>query len=300
MDTKLLSPALPQELEREIFELAAYCRPLCVPSLMRVAWRVNRWVKPYLFRIVLLLEPPSVETRALKGTASYPCPDDEPFARYLSTPASTFRDSTRDLCLRHVSDEITEYLLSSALNLENLWISPHFSGPLAEMMRSLRLRRLACDLRHMFGPKTPIDFTHPIFSRLTHLEFFDYGAGLKSEFVSGLASLPHLTHLAFNDRTFVASALAVLETCASLRVLIFLTVYRTRESVVDVATAQQLGRDGRFVHMCCFRYIKDWHMGALTGNDYWARAEIFIAKRKAGEVNALEYRIEEDESEKLL
>jgi hypothetical protein len=33
----------PLELEQRIFELAALSRPVCIPNLIRVAWRVKNW-----------------------------------------------------------------------------------------------------------------------------------------------------------------------------------------------------------------------------------------------------------------
>ncbi|KAJ7622099.1 hypothetical protein FB45DRAFT_1061727 [Roridomyces roridus] len=35
--------------------------------------------------------------------------------------------------------------------------------------------------------------------------------------------------------------------------------------------------------MACTEYIKDGHQGALTGEDFWSRAEAFIESRRRGE-----------------
>jgi hypothetical protein len=45
------APMLPLELEREIFEICAYLRPVSIPRLMLVACRVKEW-----FVISLLLK----------------------------------------------------------------------------------------------------------------------------------------------------------------------------------------------------------------------------------------------------
>ncbi|KAJ6463149.1 hypothetical protein C8R47DRAFT_1202082 [Mycena vitilis] len=56
----------------------------------------------------------------------------------------------------------------------------------------------------------------------------------------------------------------------------------------------ELAEDVRFVSMVS----DDWVMGALAGVDYWTRAEDFIAKRRSGEINSLEYFVDgEDISE---
>jgi hypothetical protein len=36
-------PVLPIELERQIFEICASSRPVLIPKLMLVAWRVKQW-----------------------------------------------------------------------------------------------------------------------------------------------------------------------------------------------------------------------------------------------------------------
>jgi hypothetical protein len=38
-----VSATLPLELERKIFEVAALFRPVTIPAMMRVAWRVKLW-----------------------------------------------------------------------------------------------------------------------------------------------------------------------------------------------------------------------------------------------------------------
>ncbi|KAJ7224649.1 hypothetical protein GGX14DRAFT_557508 [Mycena pura] len=46
-------PTLPAELERQVFELTALSRPVCIPRLMRVALRVKQWVEPLLYRTLI-------------------------------------------------------------------------------------------------------------------------------------------------------------------------------------------------------------------------------------------------------
>ncbi|KAJ7616528.1 hypothetical protein FB45DRAFT_1063956 [Roridomyces roridus] len=60
--------------------------------------------------------------------------------------------------------------------------------------------------------------------------------------------------------------------------------------------SEELARDPRFVWMMCAQFIQDWHMGALSGVDYWTRAEDFVTRRRAG---LLEYALENDESLRL-
>ncbi|KAJ7629850.1 hypothetical protein B0H17DRAFT_1091096 [Mycena rosella] len=51
---RLSTPALPPELERQIFEICALFRPVSIPKLMLVAWRVKQWIEPILYRTVVI------------------------------------------------------------------------------------------------------------------------------------------------------------------------------------------------------------------------------------------------------
>ncbi|KAJ7633934.1 hypothetical protein B0H17DRAFT_1217430 [Mycena rosella] len=46
-----------------------------------------------------------------------------------------------------------------------------------------------------------------------------------------------------------------------------------------------LCNEPRFVMMPLNNYIQDWQRGVLTGRDYWARADAFIAKRASGNID---------------
>ncbi|KAJ7841718.1 hypothetical protein B0H14DRAFT_3457307 [Mycena olivaceomarginata] len=59
---------------------------------------------------------------------------------------------------------------------------------------------------------------------------------------------------------------------------------------------RKLTKDPRFVIMDCRYQANDWEVGAHTGIDYWSRAGDLVAKRLSGEIDALQYRIEVDES----
>ncbi|KAJ7451506.1 hypothetical protein B0H11DRAFT_2075856 [Mycena galericulata] len=301
--SSLTLPTLPVELEKEIFEIAAYSRPLCIPKLMLVAWRVKIWVKPLLYRIVVLLGD-LWGRLCLDAREGYPYEDDQIFTRIRSTPTSVFRNSVRHLCLNLVSNPVVEFILTASSGLEDLWIlqdgAPNAS--LLPIIGPLPLKRLHCRLEYLFTPNTQIDFTHPLFSHLTHLELFTGSNLVLPELWSGLALIPCLTHLSFNYENFLHLSPMILNTCKFLRVLAFMMVDQSEYPTLieDHPELKDLAKDPRFVQMACCQYIKDWQMGALTGVDYWSRAEEFIAKRKSGEIDPLQYLIEVDESKNLV
>jgi hypothetical protein len=49
---------LPLDLERQIFETAALSRPVSIPNMMGVAWRVKHWWRDQL-DLILFSDPPS-------------------------------------------------------------------------------------------------------------------------------------------------------------------------------------------------------------------------------------------------
>ncbi|KAJ7438560.1 hypothetical protein B0H11DRAFT_1633415, partial [Mycena galericulata] len=190
-------PILPVELEKEIFEIAAYSRPLCIPKLMLVAWRVKIWVEPLLYCIVVLLG--DLELLCLDAMGGYPYEDDVDFSRIRSTPASVFKNSVRHVCLHQVSYQVAAFILSASSSLEDLWIIlDAANASLLPIIGPLPLKRLYCRLEDLFTPNTQIDFTHPLFSHLTHLELFAGSNVVLPELWSGLSLLPYLTHLSFN------------------------------------------------------------------------------------------------------
>jgi hypothetical protein len=187
------------------------------------------------------------------------------------------------LLLPWASIEDANTILSACRSVENLWISTA-DRDLLPLLEDLPLKQLSCNLKALFRPQ-PIDFTHKLFSMITHLEVF--GVSDMSGFDSpdhdkwrGLAHIPHLTNLSFNDDGIVGVWPALLRTCKSLRVLVVL-----QATIAGHPDEQELAKDPRFVAMGCEFETKDWRMGAHTGIDYWSRAEDLVAKRRSGEID---------------
>ncbi|KAJ7759698.1 hypothetical protein B0H14DRAFT_3511338 [Mycena olivaceomarginata] len=136
------------------------------------------------------------------------------------------------------------------------------------------LRRLSTTLTDVF-PATGIDFKHPLFSRLTHLELMDTLTNAVWEEWKGLTLIPNLTHLAFLIEKSLAIFQGVLAACPALWVLVFL-----HWESGDVSY-----EDTRFVCMPALPLSADWQIGARGGDDFWIRAEKFIAQRVSGQVD---------------
>ncbi|KAJ7612629.1 hypothetical protein FB45DRAFT_939432, partial [Roridomyces roridus] len=277
--------SLPPELEKSIFELTAYSEPKFVPTLKLVAWRVNEWVNKYLYRILMLR---GRETYNYDGWEDYPCDDDALFTRLKSIPPSVLRDSVRHLYLEVMPIDMCRYLLSTCTAVEDLWINQSDSS-LLDLVAALPLRRLHCHLGCLFT-QAQLDFGHPLFSNLTHIEWF-FGFPGNQEFNpsswTGLASIPHLTHLSFTEPVFLPLVPSLLQDCKLLRVLVFIldSDWMDANEASAMLSSTTPGPHFRFVLMECAAFGKDWRSGALGRGDYWDRAEAFVAKRMSNEID---------------
>ncbi|KAJ7137585.1 hypothetical protein C8R43DRAFT_1238862 [Mycena crocata] len=251
MERLSLETTLPLDLERHIFELCAHWRPVSIPTLMLVAWRVKVWVEPILYRTLLVTNDDPI--------AGYPRFTAERVRSVLESRAPTFlRSCVRNVYLDDVGDATMELVLSQCTGVENLWI------------------------RH------DLDNLIPLFARLSLKHLW------------GLADLPRLTHLSFNDDDFIDICSPLLQSCKFLVVLICLEMSTVDTEADDRAVEEGLQQDLRFVIMGCRLFRKDWKMGAHAGVDYWTRAEDFVAKRRSGEMDAFQFRISKDSSELIV
>ncbi|KAJ7604476.1 hypothetical protein FB45DRAFT_51213 [Roridomyces roridus] len=231
-----------------------------MPRLMRLAWRIKEWVEPLFYGVILLTN----HSRAYTAVRLiYPYEDDEDFTRTLSIPPEIRRTSVRHLCVND-SPRLMDQLLSSCTSVTDYW----GHSPCAANLGSLpQLIRLATQLALVFIPH-PIDFTHSLFSRITHLQVFNSLIPRDLAIWSGLAILPQLTHLAFSHMGYVDVFPELLRTCTALRVLVLVFLSGTPSHVPRVPEA--LACDLRFVCM--------------------------VRKRRSGEVDPLRFYILEDAS----
>ncbi|KAJ7614897.1 hypothetical protein FB45DRAFT_1064529 [Roridomyces roridus] len=279
------SPRIPPELEREIFEILASVDPDSVSQLILVAQRVKIWVEKYLYPIIILSYGES-NTRG-----GYPFHDSlsQSLSRFNRISPSILENAVYHLFLDGVGTHRAHSVLSSCKAVRDLWINCAHSS-LLDLAGELRLQRLQCDPLLFFRSQRNIDFGHPIFSHITHLElFFDSGAHNQEVITSvwtGLAVIPHLTHVAFSESRFLSTvAPQLLKTCGSLRVLIFLPTNVDLDA--HVPNIPHLAEDVRFVQIIVspqFSFLDDWKRGALGGRDYWSQAEALIARRRNGEI----------------
>ncbi|KAJ7669914.1 hypothetical protein DFH06DRAFT_1179472 [Mycena polygramma] len=281
---------LPQELEREIFEIAALSYPSSIPRFMLVAWRVRSWVEPLLYRTIMLC-------RMSDMAKTYLIHSKDTLLPLLVSKSDAFlTGALRNLLFLWMNAGADgQLVLSRCRGIENLFIgrsrSRSASG-LLSLVDGLPLRRLHCKLAQLFDSMGQVDFTHRLFAQITHLEILDgYGIG-RSEIWHNIARIPHLTHLSFYDPNFVDIWLTLLRTCPCLCILIGVGSLSGFQSALKAQN--ELVEDRRVVLVDCGLPVTDWKIGAYTGNDRWARAEELVAKRRSGQVDAYQYTLKYD------
>ncbi|KAJ7690196.1 hypothetical protein B0H17DRAFT_1201773 [Mycena rosella] len=247
---------LPEDLELEIFETLAMAEPFRIPSLLLVAFRVKLWIEPLLYRTI------AITADGLQRHSHWT--PEVLISAIRSKPVSFIQKFVRIENLNIIG------IQKVALHLQLISILP--------------LRRLAVSLGNLLGD-SPIDFSHPLFSQLTHLEVSDQGGPSGSEddmdVWAGLSKVPHLAHFGFASTRFLPICAQILRTCRSLRVFL-----RCGGHSHGLETAlRALKWDVRFVSMYQLEYTKDCQMGAHASEDSWSRCEDFIAKRRSGEID---------------
>ncbi|KAJ7204162.1 hypothetical protein GGX14DRAFT_647725 [Mycena pura] len=268
-----LSPGLPPELERNVFKLAALDRPLSVPILICVAWRVKQWVEPLLYR-----------TLVIDGSPMYGIPycDMDTFRRITETKSPDFlADAVRNVMVGSSHDDHLQAILSACPGIQNLFVggTAHAARAALDM---LPLRHLYYGERSVFELSVDDPCTRRIFARLTHLQLHKLPLPFDgARFASTLAQIPNLSHLAIK-LSIRRSDLCrkILDACTLLRVLVLVTGW----TWYTTGNLTVLADEVRLVKIPIWMYRVDWKMGVLTGDDFWARAESIVAKRISGEV----------------
>ncbi|KAJ7234937.1 hypothetical protein C8J57DRAFT_1379698 [Mycena rebaudengoi] len=269
---------LPVELERDIFELAAFLHPECMLALVLVARRVKIWIKPMFYETISVHQKEyrrQFSRRPLRAVAEL----------VISQPAA-LRYHTRHLCLVSVrmSDRVVD-LLSTCGILDNLAFIKTYLGSAAllPILGALPLRRLSLALRQsfqLFPWPNPFDGGHSLFSQITHLGILDGQVQVDDwRTWSGLAQIPRLTHLSALSDMSESVSNGVLKHCKFLEVLVF--IYRDQEQFDQNLARGELTDDPRFVMLVVKDRLLDWETGARGGEDYWARASALVRKRRS-------------------
>ncbi|KAK7050672.1 hypothetical protein R3P38DRAFT_3256603 [Favolaschia claudopus] len=284
-----IQPAFSPEIEREIFETCALLRPISIPNLMLVAWRVKEWMEPLLYRTIAVEYAAALEP--------YPIFTWEALLSAVRTkPTTFFARAVRNLSIlgRPLSDEPQEIadkaseLVPLCTGIQNLdMYRVPFHNHIA-VLGNLRPTRLAMESAYISSIiDAGIPATHPFFSRVTHLQLgSDEGMDLE-DLAAQLPSLPCLTHISGEDLsdTEVSRMLAV---CVGLQVFVNIFMVVSDDDINSI-------HDRRYVKLRCGVPLFEWQLGVHTGKDYWSRAEEIIASRLDEELDPDTFRVYDSE-----
>ncbi|KAF7303538.1 hypothetical protein MIND_00583000 [Mycena indigotica] len=282
----MTEPTLPRELERAVFELAAWADQRMICTLPLVARRVNVWIGPLRYRMYRI--PSSRDLEALW--------------RHVETlPASAAHTTHFATTLR--VPRIASRLARTFPNLVDLglWGEPPFASDMRALQPLAHLRRLSLSPYNVF-PETGagVNFVpdFPPLTHLTHLELLG-PAGHAGPWTPPLiaAACPALTHLSFMDQYLPDVMRDALGTLLRLAVCVYVHVPDADAAAdaggleADAATYERQRAvivamdDPRAAALTRVDLDEDWETGAWGGRDYWACAEEEVA-RAAAEANS--------------
>ncbi|KAJ7171433.1 hypothetical protein C8R46DRAFT_1190747 [Mycena filopes] len=260
-------PVLPAELERDIFETTALLHPKTIPPLLRVARRVLIWIEPFLYRVTRFEVPQNPRILAL-----------------LQKPPEFRNLAVRHLVLLATGDDALR-LLNTCKGITTLGIgssSPESSTALASILPDSRIRRLAMRL-----PRISPELRRSLFAAITHLVIFEIVPDILTSFCAEIPHLPTLTHCSFfyfPDRMPRDAFLQVLAESPRLHLLLLQT---SASSYHDLVKDVPAVHDVRFVLARALGVYWD------VWDEYWSRAEEFIAKKRGREIAETRYWLDE-------
>lgn len=315
MDDTIL-PALaytfrfPLELERIIFEHAAFRDHKTALQLIRVSRRVCQWLVPdehgstsvsqicfWCYRVEPLIYefiPINCTAKFLRSVAD----------SAIAKPIEFYAAHVKAICIKSgalqeqtISKRIQFRIFTTFTSLENIALWHHWprgddticedASQKANIGKSLRPKMFSSNIERFFAisdiPNRQPDFTAPFFSRLTHLDIMD--SMVKWTSWTSLTSLPCLTHLQFLDvfeylfdhptsHAGVKPLIAgMLKECRTLEVVLFCSQNRVPYTRKKVEALMGPCNDPRCVVLPFQDDIEYWDSPCLGTADMWSLAE---------------------------
>ncbi|KAJ7285312.1 hypothetical protein C8J57DRAFT_1498144 [Mycena rebaudengoi] len=273
---------LPLELERKIFELAALLHPETIPDLLCVAHRVLTWLEPILYNVL----------RMDRSARARPI-----FDAIQCKPRKFLRDAVRHVLLFTSSETWTVENLGMFFDfcpgIRNLSLIGNLTGAhLLLPLENMRLQRLGICLEELFAvdandvyESPQVDFEHPLFETVTHLDIFDDVQNDEEEdkeWLEQLPVLPALTHLAFNGPPSLSTIRHILSESPRLCVLLVTYPKLQAQGAREFADSIDVEDPRLVVAVNEVNYYDDWEAGARGREDIWFRADAFVAAKSRG------------------
>ncbi|KAF7346778.1 hypothetical protein MSAN_01816300 [Mycena sanguinolenta] len=276
--------SFPHDLEREIFEMTSLLYPGFIPTLLRVCHRVRVWLEPLLYRVLVLSDSRRDPEHGLRIVASKPTAFLQKTVRHVL------------LKVRQAPEQRKLYasLLAKCSGTISLSIDGEVDRGFLRLLGKMRLQRLGFTVPPFFMKWNRAGFAHPLFVSVTHLDLYSLGHSDDHDIQKwhGITTLPVLSHLALSPSIATYILPSIVTQCPRLRAIV-VTTHRSRSA--DLAFANSLAlADERIVVMAIrMGYDDDWELGVRGGDDFWARAEAFLARKRAGKVESSCYFLDE-------
>jgi hypothetical protein len=287
-----MSPHLPPELERAIFEQAPV---QCMLSLMQVAFRVYTWCVFRYIPSLLFVTRTRVKPVYYKTVVIAYCAPIEGIP-WCSTVGQVYSLLEHNLpAVAMIQNLLVDFppnqsaiarLLPHCHALTNLALLYCIDGKLANNLGQIPNRHRITRLRT--APRADWNLFPATLPNLTHLHMYQSSMGTAESIQNAASCFTHLTHIALtgDDADSIEEALECNSTRRLQRVVLL---------TIDREVADERSVDTRFVRL----YVphredcgQDWQIGVTQGVDVWYRAEHPDTENRINYEHATEYRFE--------
>nr|GAT57085.1 predicted protein [Mycena chlorophos] len=281
------SPRLPPELEQEIFELASTAHPETVPTLIRVARRVQEWTEPFLYRTLRVRDSTRLSA----------------FIAALHTkPASFLARGLRHVLFESVpecTNELCLEIIAKCPHITSVGTTNTFCGPAAfDGLASLRhLRRMAVSLCEIMPwDDTADDFewerlcvdparASPALARITHLSLHDNMDQTHHLVLDALPCMPCLTHLRLKLRGLPAdTARSMLSSRRPRLEVLLLTMGYRSDASIKTFPVDDIRLVCGLAHDSYDEFWDEWTKSSLGEDDMWTVAEELVDRRRQSQL----------------
>ncbi|KAJ7204043.1 hypothetical protein GGX14DRAFT_569640 [Mycena pura] len=166
-----------------------------------------------------------------------------------------------------------------------------------EAIQHMRPTKLSFNSSSDQFPGSLLTFDHPLFTNVTHL---DIALHLRFEDLEcawakwrPLTSLPKLTHLALSSQLAHEILPQLLTECPGLT-LFMIRFWVLAEAVEFTQTLSVADPRVVVVHALA-NFLMDWKGGAYGDDDFWARGDQFVLRKRTGEILSTQYLLDETE-----
>ncbi|KAJ7058908.1 hypothetical protein C8F01DRAFT_1371059 [Mycena amicta] len=273
----MTAPRFPPELERIIFETAAWNDMRTMQSLVLVAHRVCIWIEPLLYRVVRIADEKSLSR--IQNLIQ-------------KKPALAKKHITHLMVLASAGRETIQPILTACPNLSDLFLgsSKIYPEMLDDLQLLTHLQRLSVDLQTLFRRGQPASMlVLPPPDRLAPLQLLTHlhlSGGLPDELLRMINSttFPALTHIAHPSFYIERVPTSILRTCGQLQLLVCYYLPNSAKKALDLEVRIS---DPRF---CVVEYQLhrrewepavwgEWEPAVWGEEDLWSLAEKRIAAR---------------------